>query len=39
MLAVEWAHRMRYAQFSGGAVHGFNPWARAGVDPCTLEDL
>lgn len=29
----------RNAQFSGGAVHGFNPWARAGVDPFTLEDL
>jgi hypothetical protein len=29
----------RNAQYSGGAVYGFDPWARAGVDPITLEDL
>ena len=29
----------RNAQFSGGYVDGFNPWARAGVDPFTMEYL
>ncbi len=29
----------RNAQYSGGVVDGFDPWARAGIDPFTGEDL
>jgi hypothetical protein len=33
------AEQARNAQYSGGAVDGFDPWARAGVNPYTMEDL
>lgn len=33
------AEQARNAQYSGGVVYGFDPWAKAGVDPFTLEDL